>query len=72
MAPPFLRKKGVRWACPAIFFLDLGLGDLCHRGRLEPAFGGNRSGGVPAGQSSRRGQRAGAGPFKLVARSLRV
>ena len=32
----------MRWACLAIFFLDLELGETCTWGRLEPAFGGNR------------------------------
>ena len=27
---------------PRNLFLDLGLGEVCTRGRLEPAFGGNR------------------------------
>ena len=38
--PP--KEREVRWACLAIFFLALGLGDFCTWGRLEPAFGGNR------------------------------
>ena len=54
---------GVRWACLAIFFLALGLGEFCTWGRLEPALGGYRRSGVPAGQSSRRDRRTGAGPF---------
>ena len=44
-APLPLKERGVRWACLAIFFLALGLGDLLHWGRLEPAFGGNRRSG---------------------------
>ena len=36
---------------------------FCTWGRLEPALGGNRRSGVPAGQSSRRDRRTGAGPF---------
>ena len=32
----------MRWASLAIFFLDLGLGEVLPWGRLEPAFGGNR------------------------------
>ena len=32
----------MRWASLAIFFLDLGLGEVLLWGRLEPAFGGNR------------------------------
>ena len=44
---PFFRRRGeVRWACLAIFFLALGLGDFCAWGRLEPAFGGNRRRGT--------------------------
>ena len=44
---PFPPKEWrVRSASHAIFFLDLGLGDVffffCTWGRLEPAFGGNR------------------------------
>ena len=43
LAPPLPPKEwGVRWACLAIFFLGLGLGDVGHWGRLEPVFGGNR------------------------------
>ena len=63
--PP--KEWGVRRACLAIFFLDLGLGDFLHRGRLEPAFGGNRRRGIPAGQSSRRDQCTGTGSFQLDA-----
>ena len=59
--PP--KERGERWACLAIFFLALGLGEFCTWERLEPALGGNRRSGVPAGQSSRRDWRTGAGPF---------
>ena len=38
--PP--KEWGVRWVSLANFFLDLGLGEFCTWGRLEPAFGGNR------------------------------
>ena len=38
--PP--KEWGVTWACLATFFLDLGLGEVCTWGRLEPAFGGNK------------------------------
>ena len=55
-APLPSKEREVRWACLAIFFLDLGLGDCLHRGRLEPAFGGNRRRFFPAGQSTRRDQ----------------
>ena len=58
---PSSEGDGVRWADLAIFF-------FCTWGRLEPAFGGNRRGGVPAGQSSRRDQCTGAGPCYLTAR----
>ena len=59
--PP--KEWGVRWASLAIFFLALGLGEVLHQGRLEPASGGNRRRGLPAGQSSRRDWRTGASPF---------
>ena len=32
----------MRWAFLAIFFIDLGLDEVCNRGSLEPACGGNR------------------------------
>ena len=32
----------VRWACLAIFFLALGLDEVCNWRSLEPAFEGNR------------------------------
>ena len=38
--PP--KEWGLRSASLAIFFLDLGLGEFCTSGRLEPAHGGNR------------------------------
>ena len=50
--PP--KEWGVRSASLAVFFLDLGLGEVLHWERLEPALGGTGV-GVPAGQSSRRG-----------------
>ena len=55
---PSSEGEGVRWACLAIFFLDLGLGDFCtgYAWNLPPE-------GVPAGQSSRRDQCTGTGPF---------
>ena len=40
--PP--KEWEVRWACLAIFFLDLGLDDVGNWGRLETAFGENRRG----------------------------
>ena len=43
IAPPFLRRSGERrTAGLAIFFLDLGLGEVLHWERLEPALGGYR------------------------------
>ena len=51
--PPM--KWGVRWACFAIFFLDLGLGEVCFGDACRVFF--------PAGQSSRRGQCTGTDPF---------
>ena len=56
----------------AIFFLALGLGEGLHWVRLEPAFGGNRRGGFPAGQSSRRDWRTGASPFLISCMSVGV
>ena len=53
----------MRWASLAIFFLDLGLGEVLLWERLEPAFVGNRRRFFPAGQSSRRGLCAGTSPF---------
>ena len=40
LPPP--KEWGVRWASLAIFFLDLGLGEVLLWERLEPAFGWNR------------------------------
>ena len=62
---------GVRWACLAIFFLALGLGEVCTGDAWNLPFGGNRRSGVfPAGQSSRRDQRTGTGPFRCTRVSL--
>ena len=61
-APLPSKEWGVRSASLAIFFLALGLGEVLHWERLEPAFGGTGV-GVPAGLSSRRGWRTGASPF---------
>ena len=60
--PP--KEWGVRWACLAIFLLALGKPGTClRRNRLR----------VPAGESSRRGQCTGAGPFfKFIACRLHV
>ena len=65
IAPPLPPKeRGVRWASLAIFFLALGLGDFFAPGDgLEPALGGYRRRGIPAGQSSRRDQCTGTGSF---------
>ena len=38
--PP--KEREVRWAFLAIFFIDLGLDEVCNRGSMEPACGGNR------------------------------
>ena len=38
--PP--KEWGARWASLAVFFLALGLDEVCNQGCLEPAFGGNR------------------------------
>ena len=57
------KRLDLPWACLAIFFLALGLGEFCTWERLEPALGGIRRSGVPAGLSSRRDRRTGAGPF---------
>ncbi len=64
--PP--KEWEVRSASLAIFFLDLGLGEVLHWERLESALGGNRR-RVPAGQSSRRGQHTGADLFNSFARA---
>ena len=70
---PFPPKEWeVRWACLAIFFLALVLGEVLHWGCLEPAFGRNRHRGFPAGQSSRRDQCTGTGPFQLDALCMRM
>ena len=50
---------------PRNLFPRLGVGEFCTWGRLEPAFGGYRHSWFPAGQSSRRGWRIGAGPFLI-------
>ena len=53
----------MRWACLAIFFLALGLGELCVGDAGDLPSEGNRRPWVPAGQSSRRDWRTGASPF---------
>ena len=57
----------MKWACLAIFFLDLGLGDFALRDAWKLPPEGTGVGGFPAGQSSRRDQCTGTGPFKLGA-----
>ena len=51
----------MRWACLAIFFLALGLGEVCTRGRWNLP-----SEGFPGGQSSRRNQCTGTGSFDYL------
>ena len=53
MAPPFLRwRGGVRWAGLAIFFLALGLGEVCAGDAWNMPSEGTDVGFFPAGQSS--------------------
>ena len=59
--PP--KEWGVRWASLAIFFLALGLGEVCTGDAWNLPSEGTGVGGFPAGQSSRRDWRAGVGPF---------
>ena len=58
--PPL--ERGERWACLAIFFLALGLGDFA-LGDAWNLLSEATGVGVPAGQSSRRGQCNGTDPF---------
>ena len=61
---PSSEGDGVRWACLAIFFLDLGLGDeFVLRDAWNLSSEGKGVGVFPAGQSSRRDQCTGTGPF---------
>ena len=53
----------MRWACLAIFFLDLGLGEVCTGDAWNLPSEGTGVGLFPAGQSSRRDQCTGTGPF---------
>ena len=53
----------VRWACLAIFFLALGLGEVCAGDAWNLLSEGTGTGGFPAGQSSRGDQCTGTGPF---------
>ena len=55
--------KGERWAYLAIFFLASGLGEVCTGEAWNMPSEGTGLGGFPAGQSSRRGQCTGTGPF---------
>ena len=64
IAPPLPPKeRGVRWACLAIFFLALGLGDFAPGDAWNVPSEGTGVGVFPAGQSSRRGQFTGTDPF---------
>ena len=54
LLPP--KEWGVRWACLAIFFLDLGLGEVCTGDAWNLPSEGTGLRGFPAGQSSRRDQ----------------
>ena len=56
----------MRWACLAIFFLALGLGEFCTRDAWNLPSEGTGVVGFPAGQSSRRDQCTGTGSFLLV------
>ena len=63
LCPPSSGKWGVRWACLAIFFLDLGLGEVCTGQAWNLPSEGIGVGFFPAGQSSRRGSCSGTDPF---------
>ena len=76
IAPPFLRRSGgTGGRASQSFSSTWSWVSFCNWGRLEPAFGGNRRSGFPAGQSSRRGQCAGTSSFlfscTLFARMVR-
>ena len=63
-APPLPPKEWeVRWAYLAIFFLDLELGDFALGDAWNLPSEGTGVGVFPAGQSSRRDQCTGTGPF---------
>ena len=53
----------MRWACLAIFFLALGLGEVCTGDAWNLPSEGTGVVDFPAGQSSRRDQCTGTGPF---------
>ena len=59
--PP--KEWEVRPACLAIFFLDLGLDDFAPGDAWNLHSEATGVGGFPAGQSSRRDQCTGTGPF---------
>ena len=59
--PP--KEWGVRWACFAIFFLALGLGEVCTGDAWNLLSEATGVGLLPARQSSRRDQCTGTGPF---------
>ena len=59
--PP--KEWRVWWASLAIFFLALGLGEICTGDAWNLPSEGNKHRRVPAGQSSRRDWRTGSGPF---------
>ena len=64
LRPPLPPKEwGVRRAYLAIFFLDLGLGDFAPGDAWNLPSEGTGVGVFPAGQSSRREQCTGTGPF---------
>ena len=64
LLPP--KQRGVRWASLAIFFLDLGLGEVCSGDAWNLPSEGTGVGFFPAGQSSRRGWCAGTSPFNSL------
>ena len=61
------QELGVRWACLAIFFLALGLGEICTGDAWNLPSEGTGVGFFSAGQSSRRDQCTGTGSFHLAA-----
>ena len=61
LPPP--KEWGVRWASLAIFFLDLGLGEVLLWERLEPAFGWNRRRFFSGWSVQPKGLCAGTSPF---------
>ena len=61
--PP--KEWEVRWTSLAILFLDLGLGEVCTGDAWNLPSEATGVGLLPAGQSSRRGWRTGAGPILI-------